>query len=71
MVAHSRIDNGLCFLGKGSDGMPQVHLTAKEIHLIVQAIRIAKETGELIDPPAIRNVDIEQLRTKLQNVKDI
>lgn len=49
--------------------MPTLSFTAKEIHLLVQAIRLSTETGELLDYG--KNREIEQLKTKLQNVKDV
>ena len=49
--------------------MPQVNLTAKEIHIIVQAIILARDSGEIYE--YAKKGEIEQLRTKLQNVKDI
>jgi len=49
--------------------MPQINLTAKEIHIIVQAIRIAMESGEIAE--FAKSVDINALRNKLQNVKDV
>lgn len=44
------------------------NLTAKEIHAIVQALRIADEAGELRE--FIRTSELQVLRIKLQNVKD-
>lgn len=44
------------------------NLTAKEIHAIVQALRIADETGELRE--FIKPNELQVLRNKLQNVKD-
>lgn len=49
--------------------MPQVNLTAKEIHIIVQAIRIGTEDGSLYE--FAKKGEIEQLRNKLQNVKGV
>jgi len=49
--------------------MPQVNLTAKEIHIIIQAIRIATEDGSITE--FCKPVDLSQLRNKLQNVKDV
>lgn len=49
--------------------MPQVNLTAKEIHIIVQAIRIAIDNGEIAE--FAKSVELNQLRNKLQNVKDV
>ena len=49
--------------------MPQINLTAKEIHIIVQAIRIAIEDGSLTE--FAKSVEVNQLRNKLQNVKDV
>jgi len=49
--------------------MPSLNLTAKEIHIIVQAIRIATEVDELKE--FAKSVEINQLRNKLQNVKDV
>lgn len=46
--------------------MATVSLTAKEIHIIIQLIRLA--TDDILD--YAKKKDIEQLRTKLQNVKD-
>lgn len=44
------------------------NLTAKEIHAIIHALRIADETGELRE--FIRTSELQVLRNKLQNVKD-
>jgi hypothetical protein len=49
--------------------MPPVPLTAKEIHTIIQAIRIATETGELTQ--YAKTVELNAIRNKLQNVKDV
>ena len=49
--------------------MPVISLTAKEINLLVQAIRIAMETGELQEYG--KGFEIEALRNKLQNVKGV
>lgn len=49
--------------------MPIVNLTAKEINVIVQAIRIAMENGELQE--LVKVSEINALRNKLQNVKDV
>lgn len=49
--------------------MPIISLTAKEINLLVQAIRIAMENGELQEQ--FRTFEIEALRNKLQNVKGV
>lgn len=49
--------------------MPLVSLTAKEIHILVQAIRIAMETGELTE--FAKAGDLSRIREKLQNVKDV
>lgn len=48
--------------------MPQINLTAKEIHIIVQAIRIAIEAGDIWE--FAKKIEIEQLRNRLQRVKD-
>ena len=49
--------------------MPILSLTAKEINLLVQAIRIAMENGELQEYG--KGFEIEALRNKLQNVKGV
>lgn len=49
--------------------MPLVPLTAKEIHILIQAIRIAMETGELTE--FAKAGELSRLRDKLQNVKDV
>jgi hypothetical protein len=49
--------------------MPLLNLTAKEINIIVQAIRLAMESGELQE--LAKASEINNLRNKLQNVKDI
>lgn len=49
--------------------MPLVTLTAKEIHIIIQAIRIATETGELTE--FAKAGELNAIRNKLQNVKDV
>lgn len=49
--------------------MPQLNLTAKEIHIILQAIRIAMEYDEIQE--FARKGEVDQLRNKLQSVKDI
>lgn len=50
--------------------MPNLYnLTAKEINILVQAIRIAMEYDELKEFG--KQADINQLRNKLQNVKDL
>lgn len=49
--------------------MPIVQLTAKEINVIVQAIRIAMENGELQE--LVKASEINAIRNKLQNVKDV
>lgn len=49
--------------------MPLVPLTAKEIHIIVQAIRIATESGELTD--YAKAAELNRIREKLQNIKDV
>ena len=49
--------------------MPLVPLTAKEIHIVIQAIRIAMETGELTE--FAKAAELSLLRAKLQNVKDV
>lgn len=49
--------------------MPQVNLTAKEIHIIIQAIRIATDNGEISE--FAKSAELNQLRNKLQNVKDV
>ena len=48
--------------------MPTVVLTAKEINAIVQLIRLGMETGEVYE--YAKKAEIEQLRNKLQKVKD-
>ena len=49
--------------------MPLIPLTAKEIHILIQAIRIAAETGELTE--FAKAGELSQLRNKLQNIKDV
>ncbi len=49
--------------------MPIVNLSAKDIHIIIQAIRIALEDGSLAE--FCKSKEVEQLRNKLQNVKDV
>lgn len=49
--------------------MPQINLTAKEIHIIVQAIILVRDSGEIYE--YAKKAEIEQLRNKLQNVKDV
>ena len=49
-------------------GMTHINLTPKEINIIVQAIRIASEDGSVYE--YAKKAEIEQLRNKLQNVKD-
>ena len=49
--------------------MPQLIFTAKEINIIVQAIRLAMESGELQE--LVKSSEINVLRNKLQNVKDV
>jgi hypothetical protein len=49
--------------------MPLVSFTAKEINIIVQAIRIAMENGELQE--LTKQSEINQIREKLQNVKGV
>lgn len=49
--------------------MPLIPLTAKEIHIIIQAIRIATETGELTE--FAKAGELNAIRNKLQNVKDV
>ena len=51
--------------------MPQVNLTAKEIHIIIQAIRIAMESETDHISSYCKPIDLSQLRNKLQNVKDV
>jgi hypothetical protein len=51
--------------------MPQVNLTAKEIHIIVQAIRIAMESDQDHISNYCKTGELNQLRNKLQNVKDV
>jgi len=51
--------------------MPQVNLTAKEINAIVQIIRIAMEYDESEVKIYIKPVELNALRNKLQNVKDV
>ena len=48
--------------------MPILNLTPKEIHILVQAIRIAIEDGGLYQ--FAKTGELNQLRIKLQNVKD-
>ena len=49
--------------------MPQLNFTAKELNIIVQAIRLAMENGELQE--LVKSSEINVLRNKLQNVKDV
>lgn len=49
--------------------MPLIPLTAKEIHIVIQAIRIAMETGELTG--FAKASELNAIRNKLQNVKDV
>lgn len=49
--------------------MPIANLSAKDIHIIIQAIRIALEDGSLVE--FAKSKEVEQLREKLQNVKDV
>lgn len=44
-----------------------IKLTAKEIHIIIQAIRIAVEDGSISE--FAKTVEINAIRNKLQNVK--
>lgn len=48
--------------------MPTLVFTAKEIHCMVQLIRLHTEEGEVFEYATKR--ELETLRTKLQNVKD-
>ena len=49
--------------------MPIVNFTAKDINILVQALRIAMENGELQE--LVKVSEINALRNKLQNVKDV
>lgn len=49
--------------------MPQLQLTAKQIHVLVQALLLAKD--ELINNEVAKKAEIETLRTLFQNVKDV
>lgn len=49
--------------------MPIANLSAKDVHIMIQAIRIAMEDGSLYE--VAKPKEIEQLREKLQNVKDV
>lgn len=49
--------------------MPQLALTAKQIHIIVQAIVLSKD--ELVDSQIAKSSEIETLRNVLQNVKGV
>lgn len=49
--------------------MPLIPLTAKEVHILVQALRIAMESGELTE--FAKAGDLSRIRDKLQNVKDV
>lgn len=51
--------------------MPNVPLTAKEINIIVQAIRIAMESETDHISNYCKTGELSQLRNKLQNVKDV
>jgi hypothetical protein len=44
-----------------------IRLSAREVHILVQALRISIENGEIIEYAKPR--ELEQLRTKLGNVK--
>ena len=45
-----------------------INLTPKEIHIIVQLIRLGMESGEVYE--YAKKSEIDQLRNKLQRVKD-
>lgn len=49
--------------------MPQINWSAKEILILIHAIRIAMESSELQE--YAKRGEIEQIRNKLQNVKDL
>jgi hypothetical protein len=51
--------------------MPLLNLTAKEIHIIVQALRIAIEFNDDEIKTYAKPVELSQLRNKLQNIKDV
>ena len=46
---------------------PMIRLSAREVHILVQALRIAIEDGSIAEYAKPRELD--QLRTKLGNVK--
>jgi len=50
--------------------MPLLNLTPKEIHIIIQAIRIAMESETDHISNYCKTGELNQLRNKLQNVKD-
>lgn len=49
--------------------MPILNFTAKEIHILVQLLRLAEEDGILID--YAKKAEVVGLRNKLQNVKGV
>jgi len=51
--------------------MPLLNLTPKEVNIIVQAIRIAMEYDENELKMYGKQSEINILRNKLQNVKDV
>jgi len=51
--------------------MPIINLTAKDVHIIAQAIRIVMELEYMPLLDYAKNSEINALRNKLQNVKDV
>lgn len=51
--------------------MPLLNFTAKEINIIVQAIRLAMEYDDSELKAYAKLAEINNLRNKLQNVKDV
>lgn len=49
--------------------MPLLNLSAKEIHILVQALRIAEEADTIYD--YAKKAEIENLKIKIQNVKGV
>lgn len=49
--------------------MPQLALTAKEVHILVQLIVAMMESNEAFD--YAKKSELNSIRNKLQNVKDI
>lgn len=52
--------------------MPLIPLTAKEVHILIQALRIAMEDENIRQLAEFAKAgEISQIRNKLQNVKDV